>query len=557
MVGEPPAALKKYFLMAKHGVPVPAVVAKMQQEQVCKEDIQLFLQANGAPNVAAPPSAPPSAAAVEPAAPLAPADLPPMLKKYAMMLKTGVPAPAVAAKMSLEGISKEDQQKVLGGNTPAAASAAPLPIVKAPQAPAGPKLLGLHWEPIKDNFDEATLWGQQTSHRALEENEFAKLTSLFARKEGTGASAAATPQQQQQQPATNEKAKQPQHIDSSRGMNLAIGLASFRSKNMGVDEIVAAVKILDAERLGGADGVMKIREMLPSETESKQLAKVKFEQLHDAEKILFRLAEMGEVKARVGTMLFLSNAAASSQTLVQSLSCLRDVCGEARSSEGLTTCLTSVLVIGNALNANTYKGSAKGFRISSLSKLQSTRSSDGTSLVDYLVQVLTDRAGKKDGEEGSGSGGGDSASAAAALALPQSALGSALAAVKQLSLPDLLRDAQALEKEYIECERVVQLVLSEIAGSEGQEHAERLRNWQVQAKERVEAAKSCAEEAKRAGEQLAQYYGEASDQASSLLTTLLEFVDVLGKAIEKSKAVERRKAASARAAAAKLSKQAK
>jgi hypothetical protein len=402
----------------------------------------------------------------------------------------------------------------------------------------------LHWEPIKDNFDEATLWGQQTSHRALEENEFAKLTSLFARKEGagTGASAAATPLQQQQQPATQEKAKQPQHIDSSRGMNLAIGLASFRSKNMGVDEIVAAVKILDAERLGGADGVMKIREMLPSETESKQLAKCKFESLHDAEKILFRLAEMGEVKARVGTMLFLSNAAASSQTLVQSLSCLRDVCGEARSSEGLITCLTSVLVIGNALNANTYKGSAKGFRISSLSKLQSTKSSDGTSLVDYLVQVLT-------GREGEGGEGG--IAAAKALALPQSALGRALAAVKQLSLPDLLRDAQALEKEYRECERVVQAVLAE---TESHTHAERLRNWQAQAKDRVDAAKSCAEEARAAGEQLAQFYGEAPDQASSLLTTLLEFVDVLGKAIEKSKAVERRRAASARAAAAKLSK---
>jgi hypothetical protein len=93
-----------------------------------------------------------------------------------------------------------------------------------------------------------------------------------------------------------------------------------------------------------------------------------------------------------------------------------------------------------------------------------------------------------------------------------------------------------------------------LAEAENHTHAERLRNWQAQAKDRVDAAKSCAEEARAAGEQLAQFYGEAPDQASSLLTTLLEFVDVLGKAIEKSKAVERRKAASARAAASKLSK---
>lgn len=54
--------------------------------------------------------------------------------------------------------------------------------------------------------------------------------------------------------------------------------------------------------------------------------------------------------------------------------------------------MRNVLAIGNVMNGGTYKGSASGFRLSSLSKLSQTKSSDGTTTVlDYLIQILNTR----------------------------------------------------------------------------------------------------------------------------------------------------------------------
>lgn len=132
-------------------------------------------------------------------------------------------------------------------------------------------------------------------------------------------------------------------------------------------------------------------------------------------------------------------------------------------SQSLRCILTHVLNIGNALNRGSWKGGAQGFKLSGLSKLQQTKASDGkTTLTDYLVQVLVSRSegggGGRDGgkeneiKEGAdaimspaGGGGGGAKYCQLALCIDEE-----LQIVKQaraISLTDILKDVDMLQKE--------------------------------------------------------------------------------------------------------------
>ena len=68
------------------------------------------------------------------------------------------------------------------------------------------------------------------------------------------------------------------------------------------------------------------------------------------------------------------------------------MCGVILLSHGLQEVFRNILAIGNIMNKGTWKGDAFGFRLSSLSKLHQTKSSDGKSTVlDYLIQMLHTR----------------------------------------------------------------------------------------------------------------------------------------------------------------------
>jgi len=491
-------------------------------------------------------------------------ELPAALKKFSLMIKHGVPPAAVKAKMALEGVSEEDQAMVLSASsasaaptaapalqpecTPAAPSSTTAVFPASLSAPASkkraaentPKMLGLHWEPLAQGNLQETLWGQNASSEpvSLEKNEFDKLALLFGRKEDKKAgvtSAASTTAATGASSKQSAKSKQPQHIDATRGMNVAIALAAFKGKQMGVDDISLAVSKMSIDKLG-LDGVLRIREILPTEAEAKTLKAVagrsaeSIDSLHDAEKILFKLSTIANARARVDAMLFLGNAQAASHGLVQSLGVLKLSSTAALSSEGLAVCLKAVLAIGNAMNAGTFKGDQNGFRLSSLSKLQATRSSDGTcNLVDYLVQVLTTRA------RGVGDQPGGDAAAEAGIKLPET-LGH-LRDAKALSLQDLLRDASGLSRDCQSAARAIDMVANEGESAV----VPRLRELLAQAEGATSAAAAAAAETKSACGKLAQYFGEGPERAGECIAVIADFIDAVSVARAKFLAAETKK----------------
>lgn len=165
-----PEHLMKYKKMLKM-MPEAAVVGRMTIDGISADDQNIVL-GKGSPSVEAPKEI----------------ELPEHLKKYQVMLKR-LPEAAVVGRMTIEGISAEDQKLVLSSLKPAAAANSPAaPII--PKKPAGPKLTGLFWETIDSatimDSDRDNMWKILYNSKPSSElsgAEYESLVALFTKKD--------------------------------------------------------------------------------------------------------------------------------------------------------------------------------------------------------------------------------------------------------------------------------------------------------------------------------------------------------------------------------------
>ena len=368
-----PIHLKKYKVMSKSGVPQPAIMQKMKLEGRSQEEINLVFG-------------------------IKPKEISENLKKFQKMLKSGIPPGAVGQKMAMEGVSAEDQALVLGTKSQAAPSKAgpgPRALVIS-TAPSGPQLLGLHWDPIAENNDSlsTSMWGdihaETPEQPTLQEKEFDSLSSMFSRKatpaKGKGGTTTA-----QSDRTLRSKSKMPTTIDMSRSTNISIGMSSFKQKKLTAEKIVDAINSLDTSTLQHED-LLRLFEILPSDNEKKifsgKMTDSRIEGFHDTEKWLHRLSAVENCSEKVNSMLFMTSFSQNSDATKKDLQSLVNFAERVVGSTALKEVMKCILAIGNTLNQGTYKGSARGFRLGSLLKLQQTKSTDGKcTVMDYLIQV--------------------------------------------------------------------------------------------------------------------------------------------------------------------------
>ena len=94
------------------------------------------------------------------------------------------------------------------------------------------------------------------------------------------------------------------------------------------------------------------------------------------------------VTERVQVLLFASRFRSTVNQVLSQLTALRSACTELRSSTRFQGLLRLVYSLGSVLNRSSYLAGARGFQLSSLSSLCSTRSRDGSSALDYVVGVV-------------------------------------------------------------------------------------------------------------------------------------------------------------------------
>ena len=236
-----------------------------------------------------------------------------------------------------------------------------------------------------------SIWGELQGSdkiKGLEEGEMERLAAMFSKKE-------VNTKKSKDENKVEEKTNGPPKckiIDNTRAMNVSIGLTSFKSQGITVEQIGSALEILDISVLN-ADCLLRVKEILPNETEAKGLKSLNIDNAHPAEICLYKLSLINGLRSKVDSMIFLTTMQTNGSYLTSSLVTLREVAGRILMSQGLREIMASVLAIGNAMNQGNWKGSAMGFKLGSLIKLSQTKSTDGKhTLIDYLIIVLHERA---------------------------------------------------------------------------------------------------------------------------------------------------------------------
>lgn len=480
-------AVSKFKKMLKAGVPLDAVKMKMKAEGI---DPALL-------------DGPKSTPTFDTA----------KLKKFQMMLKAGVEVAAVIAKMTQEGFSKEEQEFVTGQST---ASPVPFP---APPAAAN-KLIALHWDPMAHTDLKDSIWGKlQGSNqiKGLGEEEMERLALMFGKKEKKEKVA-------EEKKPEDAKSGPPKLtvIDTTRGMNISIGLTSFKSQGITVEQMGSALNVLDTKFLN-IDCLLRIKEILPSDVEAKSLMGFNTENGHPAEICLYKLSQIDRVRIKVDSMIFMNTVGASGSHLTQSLITLREVAGRILISEGLKEIMVSVLAIGNAMNQGNWKGSAVGFKLGSLIKLAQTKSTDGkNTLIDYLILVLHERAK------------GGSVVCEAALEIDEEL--SLVKKSKHLSMSEITKDCNNLTKESVAAGTEAQIVIEMLngkldsLGSEDEkmkfkDNVKSLEEFKETSLSLVTSVSQSLNETNSKFAELAAFFGEDPANVGSVLSTLSEFID--------------------------------
>lgn len=229
--------------MLKSGIPPPAVRHKMTLDGIPAAEQDKFFGVSTAPS----PSQP---AVTIPTLPPPPPQLPPHLRKYQVMLKSGVPQGAVNHKMVQENVCQKDRNLVLGIQEETTEKPSAVSVVSTP---VGPKFIGLHWDPIHVNdlhVIQRSIWGEihtEEEHQSslqLAQEEYSRLSSLFAKRdkssellEGQDGNDVQEELMEKKKPILKRKSSMPTTIDMSRSTNISIGLSSFKQKKMTIEMV--------------------------------------------------------------------------------------------------------------------------------------------------------------------------------------------------------------------------------------------------------------------------------------------------------------------------------
>jgi hypothetical protein len=183
----------------------------------------------------------------------------------------------------------------------------------------------------------------------------------------------------------------------------------------------------------------------------------------------------------------------------------------------------TVLAIGNAMNGGTWKGSAVGFRLSSLPKLNQTKSADGKcTVLDYMTQVLYTR--HQSGDK----------SSTIALGVTEDLI-DAITSSKSIALSDIMKDVHILESESKNLEKFIHSQTS----LPPPESMELLRKLEIITGE-IAITRGKYQANKIKIREFEQYFGEKADSCSLMLGYLDDFLKAFKAAKDKYIANSRR-----------------
>lgn len=267
------------------------------------------------------------------------------------------------------------------GKIPGAPGAAPARPPKREIKPSQ-KLRGFNWVAVPAIKVDNTFWDKADDEKFLKEIDTSELENLFAvaetkKEAGEGEGAAAKPAKQQII----------QLLDTKKSNNMSIMLTRFGKISHA--DIKKAIIELD-ENVMTPENVNALVQFTPTPEEIEMLSSFEGDKnlLGVPEKFTLEIMTIPRLEERLKAFGVKRQFPNKVTTLKESLQVVSAAVAEAKNSKKFSGILELTLAIGNYLNGGTNRGRAFGFKLDSLHKLLDVKTNNGTTLMNYLVELV-------------------------------------------------------------------------------------------------------------------------------------------------------------------------
>ncbi|KAI8600503.1 hypothetical protein EDD21DRAFT_376993 [Dissophora ornata] len=292
------------------------------------------------------------------------------------------PMPAVHGAATLEGAIPT--LPVFMATTRSSNPLQPLSMAIPQAAKPTRPMKQLFWNKLPTGTITQTVWKDicdPSSDLGTIELDYAEIDELFCKNQTLSANVA----------ATAEKKKTVSLFSVSRANNIAIMLSRIK---LSYPEIrIALMEILD-EKLS-IENLKAIKQYVPTGDEIELIKEYDrdFEGLGNAEKYYREIMDIPRLSERVSAMVFRRRLEIDVGELKPEMDVLRLTIQELQSSRRLKSLLKTVLLMGNHLNATSFRGNAYGFQLDALLKIRDTKGVDGikpgsSTLLHYLAKSI-------------------------------------------------------------------------------------------------------------------------------------------------------------------------
>jgi hypothetical protein len=390
----------KYVKMLGMGLPEGPVRQSMMKDAVPVDEIEIFFGN-------APKSCGPTKEALRTKYP-----------KYVKMLGMGLPEGPVRNSMMKDSIPSDEIEIFFGadsGPKKVVVKAGPPKPVLSPEAQkfvdslptpsTAVKMTAFHWTKLPHSQVNKSMWpkllAKSSSNakidskrlEALFGSEVAKPKSADGEDKPEGGEA--SDQNSSDSKKLNFKEKKI-IISRQRGQNVAISLRKLKAtKAEGQERIKRALLALDVDMIT-LDQLEIIKLVLPERAEIQSIRDAIAEdkslkepdRLGDCEAFFLSIQEVPRVGSKVDAFQFKLKVDGIFEQAHSMADTMLEASEEVKKSDRLKRILTVVLMMGNFLNANSYRGAATAFRLESLMKLSQVRSKDpqaSRTLLHYIV----------------------------------------------------------------------------------------------------------------------------------------------------------------------------
>jgi hypothetical protein len=258
-------------------------------------------------------------------------------------------------------------------------------ILKAPK-PTHP----LQWEKVSENAIEKSMWSTLFHESYINPKiDESRVLELFAKPDLQPAAIAV------RESITNlidNASETTTFLDHKHSQGIEIFLAQSA---LTLDQLKIAIVQVDDELLPH-DRIDRLISLFPSITVLDQIKQYKGPKpLGVGDRFFAELLTIPRLRQRLQCMLFRYTFQREFAELVPDTIIWRSCVQEIKISQRLKSILQHILVLGNYLNASTFRGNAKGFKITSLCNLRETKSKDEKvpTLLHFLVKELEKEPG--------------------------------------------------------------------------------------------------------------------------------------------------------------------